>query len=120
MKTQNRSSPTTSKIEHRNIRIRKSPEVARSLFWLEKTGKTVHQCTLNYDGGRGKIRTYRLGFEDGRCMALQPLEIWTERQLWLLIYRATYEDKKGEMALVPVELLQRVLGYKPKEFAEPI
>ncbi len=38
----------------------------------------MHQCTLNYDGGRGKIRTYRGGFEDGRFMALQPLEIWTE------------------------------------------
>lgn len=117
MRTKARREEANPKTKLRNIRIRRSPEVARSLLWFEKSGKSVHTRTLNYDGGRGKIRTYHLGGEDARFMPLRPLEIWTEHQLLLLMAQTTYA---GERALVPVELMQRVLGYSPKEFAEPV
>ncbi len=120
MPTQVTRKPSSAKPEGRNIRVRKSPKAVRALLWFEKSGKSVLTCTLNYDGGRGKIRTYHVGSEDGRLMALRPLEIWSERQLMLLICRATCAGREGEHALVPVELMQRVLGYRPNEFADPV
>jgi hypothetical protein len=119
MTTKTRREPS-AKFKTSNIRIRRSPKVVRAVFWVQTSGRSAYNCTLNYDGGHGKIRTYRVGSEDGRTLALEPLEIWTERQLMLLIFRAVHKGKTGEIALVPVELLQRVLGYSPKEFADPV